>query len=196
MKRGTGHAQRGRRRQQGFLLVGVLVALALVSLGSALVVQRLSDQRQREKELELLFIGEQFRAAILSYWKASPSGVHSWPVRLEDLLEDRRFPAARRHLRQIYVDPISGSRTWGLVNQGAALVGVYSEAPGLPFRQAGFSPAQKGFDGATHYADWRFIAEPPAPGTAGAAGAAGQPGAPAAKPGTPRPPPPGAKPRT
>jgi len=187
----------GARRQQGFLLVGVLVGFALIAAGGALVAQRLADQRQREKELELLFIGEQFRAAILSYWKSGPGGVRSWPVRLEDLLEDRRFPAVRRHLRQIYVDPISGSRTWGLVNQGAALVGVYSEAAGLPFRQAGFTPAQKGFDGASRYADWRFIAEPPAPATAGTAGAAAQPGAPGtATPGTPRPPPPGAKPRT
>jgi type II secretory pathway pseudopilin PulG len=183
----------GSSRQRGFLLVGVLVAFSLLALGGALVAQRLSDQRQREKELELLFIGEQFRCAILSYWKESPTGAHSWPVKLEDLLEDRRFPTPRRHLRQIYVDPISGSRSWGLVNQGAALVGVYSEAPGVPFRQAGFTPVQKGFDGASRYADWRFVAEPPLPSASGAAGAIAVPGS---KPGTPPVrPPPGAKPR-
>jgi type II secretory pathway pseudopilin PulG len=159
-----------RWRQQGFLLIGLLVALALLTLGGTLVAQRMSDQRQQEKELELLFIGEQFRAAILSYWKDSPSGAHSWPVRLDDLIEDRRFPVPRRHLRQIYADPISGSRSWGLVNQGAALVGVYSEAPGLPFRQVGFTPAQKGFDGASRYADWRFVAEPPPSATGAAPG--------------------------
>jgi type II secretory pathway pseudopilin PulG len=184
----------GPRGEQGFLLVGVLVGLALVALGSTLVAQRLSDQRQREKELELLFIGEQFRAAILSYWKETPGGAHSWPVRMEDLLEDRRFPSARRHLRRIYTDPISGSSTWGLVHQGAALVGVYSEAAGVPFRQVGFAPAQKGFEGATRYADWRFVAEPPI-SSASAATATSPSTKPA--PTTPpvRPAPPGAKAR-
>jgi type II secretory pathway pseudopilin PulG len=150
-----------RRHQRGFLLLGVLVALALVTLGVTHAAQRLSDQHQREKEAELLFIGEQFRKAILSYWSETPSGLHSWPTRLEDLLEDKRFPMPRRHLRQIYRDPLSGTRNWGLVNQGAAIVGVRSQAPGQPFRQAGFTPDQKGFDGASQYADWRFIAEPP-----------------------------------
>lgn len=158
---------RGPRRhggtQRGFLLLGMLVALALLSLVAVGTGQRLADQRQRENEAELLFVGEQYRLAILSFWRDSPGGVRRWPTRLDELLEDQRFPMPRRHLRRLYPDPLAPDRPWGLVTQGAAILGVYSDAPGVPFRRAGFAPAHASFENASRYADWRFLAEPPAP---------------------------------
>jgi hypothetical protein len=34
---------------------------------------------------------------------------------LQDLLEDRRFVTMRRHLRQVYVNPMSGQADWEML---------------------------------------------------------------------------------
>ena len=172
--------QRRRNGGRGFVLVGVLIVLALTALAAVQTGQRLADARQRENEDELLFVGEQYRQAILSYWRQSPGVVRTWPARLEDLLEDKRFPQKRRHLRKLYTDPMSPETAWGVVNQGSAVIGVYSLAEGLPFRQAGFSEAQRGFADAQRYADWRFVAAAPAAGAS-----APPPGSPQPNPSNP-----------
>lgn len=143
-------------RQRGFVLVGVLVALALVALGAVHTAQRLADARRREAEEQLLFVGRAYRAAIESYWLSSPGAVKTLPVRPEDLLLDPRFPEPRRHLRQLYADPLDPARPLAFVRQGAALLGVYSQAPGQPFRRTGFLAGESAFEGANRYADWRF----------------------------------------
>ena len=147
-------------QQSGFVLIGLLVALTLAAIAAVQTGQRLADSRRQAMEVELLFVGEQYRSAILSYWGGSP-GVRSWPTRLDELLEDRRFPLPRRHLRKLYDDPLDPGQNLALINQGSAIVGVYSQAAGLPFRQTGFTPKQRGFDAAQRYSDWRFIAEAP-----------------------------------
>jgi len=139
------------------MLIGVLIVLALAALGAVQTGQRLIDARQRANEEELLFVGEQYREAIQSYWRASPRGVHSWPVQFDDLIEDRRFPETRRHIRKLFADPMSPQTPWGVVRQGNALIGVYSKASGMPFRQTGFSSLQKGFEDAQTYDAWRFV---------------------------------------
>ncbi len=171
--RAGGPRSRRPRRRHGFVLVGVLIVLALAALAAVQTGQRLADARQRANEAELLFVGEQYRAAIQSYWRQSPGAVRSWPARLEDLVEDHRFPVPRRHLRKLYADPLAPATPWGLVNHGGALIGVYSRAEGTPFRQAGFNSVQLGFDAAQQYADWRFVASLPLP-----SGAARGPGGP------------------
>ncbi|MEQ1686936.1 MAG: type II secretion system protein, partial [Burkholderiaceae bacterium] len=166
----------------------MLIVLALTALAAVQTGQRLADARQRENEEELLFVGEQYRQAIQSYWRQSPGALRAWPARLEDLLEDTRFPQARRHLRKLYADPISPETGWGLVTQGNAVIGVYSQAEGLPFRQAGFSEGQLGFADAQRYAEWRFVAAAPAVGASGPPSGSPKPNP--SNPGGPKPPPP------
>jgi type II secretory pathway pseudopilin PulG len=50
-----------RGRQAGFTYVAVLILLAVLSAGLASVGTMWHTQAQREREEELLFIGEQFR---------------------------------------------------------------------------------------------------------------------------------------
>lgn len=161
MRRAASGARLGRP-SRGFVLIGVLVVLTLAALAAAQVGQRRAEQRQRDAEEELLFVGEQFRAAIEAYWRDSPPRARALPRNLNDLLLDPRFPQPRRHLRRLYADPMEPGREWGLVRQGGAIVGVYSQAGGEPFRKVGFRDTQVGFENALQYADWRFVARLPA----------------------------------
>jgi type II secretory pathway pseudopilin PulG len=161
------HHATHRAPEGGFVLIGVLIVLALAALGAVQTGQRLADTRQRANEEELLYIGEQYRQAIESYWRMSPGPVRTLPMRLEDLVQDPRFVQPRRHLRKLYADPLAPEVPWGELKSGNALVGIYSQAPGVPFRQAGFTAEQPGFANAQRYADWHFVVKlPPTVGRA------------------------------
>lgn len=162
------------QRQRGMLLLGVLVFLAVGSLGLALVSQRWSDARRRDDEQELLRVGLQYRKAIESYYLRSPGQVKQLPGQVEDLLKDPRFPNPVRHLREAYPDPLAPAQDWGLVRKGTALVGVYSQAEGTPFRQDRLQPWLGYEVKAKSYDEWRFTFSAPA-ASAASAPAAGSP---------------------
>lgn len=161
---------RAHAAQQGLVLIGLLVALMLAALAAVNIGQRMVDQRLRERESDLLWVGGQYRRAIESYWRQSPGNVRTLPARLEDLVQDPRFPQARRHLRKLYADPMAPDRPWGLVKQGNALLGVYSQAEGEPMKRANFDDADSAFGNAASYSAWRFVAKVTAPPPAGAPG--------------------------
>ncbi|RZS58021.1 type II secretion system protein [Sphaerotilus mobilis] len=162
-----------RRPSRGAVLLGFLVLLAASGWTAARWGQAAADERQREAEAELLWVGQQYRQAIESYYNATPGGVKKLPVRVEELLEDKRFPTSRRHLRQAYGDPLRPGAALKLIVRADQLVGVRSEAKGLPFRRTGFPVGLEKFAEATDYAEWEFVANvrgvsnlPGAPGTA------------------------------
>lgn len=145
-----------RHRQKGMLLIGVLVLLALASLTAVQTGQRWFDTRQRESEQDLLFVGEQYRQAIESYWREAPNSVQQMPRSVDDLIRDKRFPFPKRHLRKEFRDPLAPAQAFAELRDGPLLIGVYSQAEGTPFRQSGFEGLQKTFNGAQTYADWKF----------------------------------------
>lgn len=142
--------------QRGFGYLLVLFALAVMGLTLAGAGQVWHAAAQREKEAELLFIGNQFRLAIGAYYAMTPDAGRQYPARLEDLLEDRRFPLPLRHLRQIYRDPMTGSTQWGLVKAGDRIMGVHSLSESTAFKTV-FSGRDAVFAGTTHYAQWVFV---------------------------------------
>lgn len=155
-------------RQAGFsyLLVLLLIVLMGIGLGAAGTLWR--TESQRLKESELLFIGEQYRKAIRSYYTA-PAPAKQYPKNLEDLLLDSRQTQLTRHLRKLYPDPVTGKKEWGLIMDAESqqISGVYSLAQGKPLKQRGFDSRQKDFENAEGYSDWRFVvtgveAPPPA----------------------------------
>jgi type II secretory pathway pseudopilin PulG len=172
-----------RRRPAGFTYVGVLVLVALLGLVLAGAGQAWRHQAQRERETELLFAGTQIRAAIASYLGNSP-GSPEYPPSLEALLEDRRLPVVRRHLRRIYADPMTGKADWVLVLAAGRITGVHSRADGVPFRRAGFDAQSADFADAATYRDWRFVVAGGGAIGQGTPGAAGSP-APAVYAGAP-----------
>jgi type II secretory pathway pseudopilin PulG len=148
-------------RNRGFTYIGLLFAVAILGTGLASTGIVWHIAQQREKERELLFIGQQFRFAIERYYLSTPEGVKKFPLRLEDLLLDPRQPMTQRYLRRIYIDPMTGKDEWGLVKAAdGGIMGVYSLSDQAPVKQAQFRNAERFFDGREKYSEWRFIAQP------------------------------------
>jgi len=148
------------RGQGGFTYVGLLIAVALMGLGLAAYGELYSHAAQREKEAELIFIGGQFRDAIASYYNRSP-GAKAYPKKIDDLIDDNRFPQAQHHLRRRYRDPMTETTEWGLVDApGGGFMGVYSRSEQAPIKTGNFAAAEEGFGGAEHYTKWIFTYSP------------------------------------
>lgn len=147
-----------RQAQRGVTFLALLLAIALVSAVLAAGASVWSQAQRRERETQLLWVGDQFRRAIAAYARSGEvSG--TYPRRLEDLLDDPRSPARRRHLRQIYPDPMTDSDDWGLLrNPQGGIVGVHSRHPGVPIKTGRFPDDYAGFAEARSYADWKFAA--------------------------------------
>lgn len=147
-----------RLTDHGFTYIGLLIFVAIMGVGLAATGMVFSRQAQREKERQLLFVGDQFRRAIGQYYERSPGGAKRFPQTLEDLLLDRRYPATQRHLRRIYLDPMTSKTEWGLV-RGAdnGIVGVYSLSDAQPLKKAGFPEPYESFEAAESVSDWKFV---------------------------------------
>lgn len=144
-------------RQGGFTYIGLLFAVALAGIALAGTGVLWHMESRREKEKELLFVGEEYRRAIASYYDKSPGGEKQYPEKLEDLLLDKRFPNPVRHLRRLYRDPMLLADEWELLRQQGRIFGIASKSREKPIKIAGFSAEQDGFEGAQSYAEWRFI---------------------------------------
>jgi len=141
-------------RQSGFTYLSALLMIGAMGAGLAAMGEIWSHARQREKEAELLWIGEQFRQAIGLYYHRSPGAVKRYPASLEDLLVDKRFPTVQRYLRKIYADPMTGRAEWSLVAAPeGGIMGVRSLATDAAINRRG---------SARTYAEWQFVYEPPA----------------------------------
>lgn len=154
-------AGKSRGGQAGYSYIALLFIVAIMGSVLAGVGTSWSKIAQREKEAELLFVGNQFRNAIRLYYNDMSSGMQTYPPRLEDLLLDPRQPAARRYLREIYLDPMTGSRKWGLVKSPEGFVmGVYSLSAARPIKQKNFKMIDVMFENQPKYSDWKFIYKP------------------------------------
>ena len=144
--------------ERGAALLLTMFLVAVMGILLAVAGQVWRTDMQREREAQLLFVGTEYARALSRYAAATPPGLPTLPERLEQLLLDQRQPTPMRHLRRLYRDPITDGPDWGLVKSGDRIVGVYSLATGVPFKQAGFGDANAGFAGARSYAGWRFVA--------------------------------------
>ena len=150
-----------RSGERGFTYVAMLIAVAIIGIGLAGTAEVWSLAHQREKEAELLFVGNQYREAIGRYYDATPGGGKRYPEKLENLLEDNRYPMPRRHLRKLYPDPLTGKAEWGVMEApDGGIMGVYSLAPGAPLKQAEFANRDRVLNQAPTYGEWRFFHEP------------------------------------
>jgi type II secretory pathway pseudopilin PulG len=124
-------------RRHGFTYLSLIILVAIIGLVSAASIKLGSVLQRSAAERELLAIGAEYADALESYAKATPPGQSPLPPSFKELLRDPRFPGVRRHLRRIYVDPMTGSSEWGIVYANNAQVGYASNAPGQQGSAAG-----------------------------------------------------------
>jgi len=147
--------------ETGFTYLGILIAMALFGVALAATGELWRTAAQREREQELLFVGNQFRNAFSTYYGFTPAGKPRYPRALEDLVEDNRFPVPRRHLRRVYADPMTGKPDWVLLDApGGGIAGVQSRSEAKPLKTGNFAPPDLKFEGAERYSDWKFVFEP------------------------------------
>ena len=153
---------RARTAQQGFTFVWVLMAVAIFSLGLAVIGPRWSDDARRDKERELLKIGTMYAKAIAAYRAASPGSVKNYPPKLESLLSDERMVSMTRYLRKLYADPLDPSRPWGVVlGPDGTVRGVYSLADAAPLNNEAIDLGVLALPPAQRYSDWKFVPKIP-----------------------------------
>lgn len=154
----------GKGVQQGYFYVSLLLFVVLVGISLTAVSELWSLRAQREREEELLFVGQQYRQAITHYYATSPKGAFRFPHSLQDLLDDDRDPNRRgHHLRRLYPDPMTGRSDWGEVTLAdGSIVGVYSRSLERPQKQKGFLSRDQSFEEQSRYADWIFRSPLPA----------------------------------
>jgi type II secretory pathway pseudopilin PulG len=146
------------RRAEGFTYLLILFVVAIMGVGLALVGEVWHTAAMRDKEAELLYVGNQYRKAIERYYLAGPA---RYPRTLEDLLKDDRKPVTERYLRKLYPDPITG-KDWVLVPApDGGIAGVHSASDDKPLKTANFGLRDAGFERAGKYSDWAFVFTPP-----------------------------------
>ena len=148
-------SRRHASSMRGVVLLALLLTLALGAIASMAAADVWALSRQRDRETQLLYVGDQYRLAIRRYYFATSPRV--FPASFDELLEDKRFPIPVRHLRKLYPDPITGAAEWGAVRVADRITGIYSLSEQQPIKQANFEAVNAQFAGKTSYRDWQFI---------------------------------------
>jgi len=153
--------------QGGFTYLGLIILVSVIGMVGAATLKIGALMQRAQAEEELLDTGAAFSAALQSYAQATPKGQPLQPPSLQELLKDPRTPALRRHLRKIFVDPVTGSTEWGVLYRAdkvsLGVVAVYSLSKARPLKIGNFDARFVGFDAKRHLSDWKFIAGAIAP---------------------------------
>jgi type II secretory pathway pseudopilin PulG len=151
------------RRQQGFTYLIALFMVAILSIVTLRALENSLTKDRRDKEVELLYVGQAYQQAIMSYYNNSPgSANNTYPPSLAALtLPDTRTTTLRQPLRRLYFDPITASQDWGTIpDSNGNIMGVYSKSTQKPIKVNGFPAALCSFNGATSYQSWQFAFPP------------------------------------
>lgn len=139
------------KRERGFTYIGVLLATAILTAGLGLVIEAWHTTLRREKEADLHHVGIQYQRAILLYYEGSPTRQPRYPRELKELVQDERYPTARRYLRKLYPDPITGGE-WAIMKApDGGIMGIHSSSSAIPLKVRG---------AAATYQDWKFAYVP------------------------------------
>lgn len=146
-------------RQRGFTYLSLIILVAIIGLVGAASLKVNALLRRAAAEEDLLETGAAFSEALASYAAVTPKGQPPQPPTLQDLLRDPRSPTVRRHLRKIFVDPVTGKAEWGVMYLGdkVGVIGVYSLSNAKPLKIANFDARFLNMENREKISDWKFM---------------------------------------
>jgi type II secretory pathway pseudopilin PulG len=97
--------------EQGFMLLGLIVAITLILLGLSVAASKVAFSLKREREAESVRRAKQYVRAIRVFYRKNNK---MYPGSLEQLEDTNHV----RYLRQRYVDPLTGNSDWKLIKVG------------------------------------------------------------------------------
>ena len=129
---GRTNSVQDRNAEAGYILLAVLFLVALMLLALAIAAPKMAQSIQRDRELELIHRGEQYKRAIKLYYRK----YGAYPSSIDQLENTNQI----RFLRKRYTDPMTGKDDWKIIHFGQAHVktlGLF----GQPIAAAGTSTA-------------------------------------------------------
>jgi type II secretory pathway pseudopilin PulG len=119
----TLHSQiRRRQSEQGYVMMTLLLAMALMIIFAAAIVPSITFDIKRDREEEMIHRGVQYSRAIRAYYKK----FSRYPAKLEDL----ENTSQQRFLRKRYKDPVTG-KEFRLLHYGEAKLAVSGMGGGM-----------------------------------------------------------------
>jgi type II secretory pathway pseudopilin PulG len=153
--------------QRGATYLFVMLAVVLMGISVTVAATQWKAVVQRAQEAELLARGIEIQNALAAYSGQQKKGRvfpgEIYPLTLEELTKQPK-PV----LRKAHQDPITGG-DWEYVRDPATsrIKGVKSKSKAAPFKQSGFPPAVRHFEGLAGYDQWVFqypnVSTPQAP---------------------------------
>jgi type II secretory pathway pseudopilin PulG len=129
--------QRQDDNEQGYVLLAVIFLMVVLLISLAIAAPKIAMSIQRDKELETIHRGQQYKRALKLYYQK----FGSYPMSIDQLVQTNQI----RFLRKKYTDPLTGKDDWKPIFFGQAHVrplGFF----GQPLMTAG------GLGGASMYA--------------------------------------------
>jgi type II secretory pathway pseudopilin PulG len=144
----------------GFTYISLLFVIIVIGMALASTGRMWSTVLKREKEAELIFRGSEIRKGIERYYKR-PGIIKAYPKSLSDLIKDKRLATVKRHLRKIYVDPMTGEPDWVLIKApDGGIQGVKSRSGEEPYKKKNFPEELKALEDKLKYSEWEFVYVP------------------------------------
>jgi type II secretory pathway pseudopilin PulG len=114
-EQGTGNRERasgeqGLSGEQGFMLLGLIVAIFLILLTLSVAATSIAFSLRREREEEAVRRGNQYVRAIQLYYRKN----QHYPGSIEQLENTNNI----RYLRKRYIDPMTGKDDWRMIAVG------------------------------------------------------------------------------
>lgn len=103
-----------RDAEAGFVLLAAIFLCVLLLISIAIAAPKMARSIQRDKELETIHRGEQYRRAIQLYYRK----FNNYPTSINQLVETNQM----RFLRKKYADPMTGKDDWKPIYFGQAHV--------------------------------------------------------------------------